>query len=340
MENKNKILIVSGILLVIVVIAVFFYFKSKNAPPSQTSVLNNNVSSTGNVANVPQINIPQIQTPVPVTNSGRSNAISYVDPTQPFATLLPRQQIPVRQKNPAVQTNVQQAPPQPAQAPNIDPSDITNPDYTQLSDSQFLAKYYPDYQQVIDGTTAADFAANAEDPVLINDNSPAAGAIGGVIPDNPNVNDNLFNISQNTDVNSDNTFIQDLSDTTSNFDLVHNNALFTDVLNTLDQNQIATLNQQAQDAINQMQKITVPANMLGLEKDYYAYYKEYQVYLSDLNTLVNTSNSKDTSQLSNQSGVLQNDVSDLSTTLGNINQDIEIARSIVGGNDLSTLNIQ
>lgn len=309
MQNKKLLIIIGAVVLVVVAgIFAFAFFKNKNSQngnlPAQQNSQGQNTTGTGTVT----------QTPPPAAQVGFN--ISQ-NPSQPYTSLKPRQglsdQVAVTPKPVLTQ-------PENQNPPTISSDDVTNPDYSNLSDTAFLNKYYPGATGVVSGASdPAIQQLNAQDPVLIDNPTPPTISV------NPNVSTSLFKVTPNTDPQSDLNFVTQLSNTTTKFDIVNNPNIFTDAVN--DPAKINSAKAQAQSQISAIEAIPVPQNMLGMSQDYVAYYQAFNQFLTDYQNSFTGNESE--AAVNHQAAVLQDDMTNLTSRLSQVNSDIITAQTLV-----------
>jgi|GEM_PF-5342582 len=236
----------------------------------------------------------------------------YQDPADPFSKILPRQgqadELALQPKpviNPPEQTQTA--------TPTISPNDITNPDYTNLSQSQFLAKYYPDASQVISGQSAA--SQDGGDPALISYGQPANNT--DTIPSDPTIDPTKFKTSPDNSVQALSDYMQNINTNVANLDLVNNVDPLQNILQNPDPNTITQQIQQTQGILNSIQNLSVPSSVIGMQQSVYGLYQNYSTFLNDLNKLSTAGPQTDADTLANQ---IKTDANAVMNSFGLVNQ--------------------
>jgi len=304
MQNK-KLLIIIGVAILLVAAGAFAFFllKNRNHQTAQNNNQQNSQASSGSGG-------------VGSTPPAVAGFHIFQDPGQPFTALLPRQG---NSSAVAIQPAPGPVPDQNQPAPTISSGDVSNPDYANLSGSDFLSKYYPNATQVITGQTPGDIAQQQQDPVLVDNSANTA-----TITDNPNVSSSLFKITNANDPQSQLNYVTQLSNATSKFDLVNSPQLLTDPIN--DPTKINSSKTQAQQVMTDIQNIPVPDSMVGLSKDYFSYYQAYINFMTDYQ---NSFNSASPAAVTRDEATLQKDMDTLTGRLTQVNQDIINARQLL-----------
>ena len=290
--------------------AVFaFYFLNKKSAP-QTATTTPVTTGTGGVggAGTVAITTPGFQI--------------HQDPNQPFATILPRQgnsnEVAILQ--PAASSA-------PAATPTISSSDISNPDYANLSTNQFMAKYYPDTQNVVSGANIANVPGT--DPALISHNSANSAPTNLNIPDNSAISSSKFTLSQDNSAQAISNYIQSLNNNVSQLDLLKNVSLITSVINNPNQAIINQQLQQTQSILSSLQKMPIPSNTVGMQKEVYLMYQDYSGFLNAMNQGAGPTNPNaqiDANILANQ---IKSDMTATLNDLDQVNQDQALLNSFI-----------
>ena len=333
MQNKRIILIVVlGLAAVIVAVLAFVLFSKNNQQSAQQTPSGTNTGTTGTTSGTGGVGVVQ---------QNKSTFSPHVDLTQPFATTLPRVDSPPAQ--PVTQSDQQTINQKVANGEIADANGMyvqkvsntgmtdsqqqTYNNYKNLDDNTFLAQNYPDAQNVVDNTTPQSVATSNQDPIIYQNN--VQSTTPSTIPLVPGIDPKLFKTTSGNDQAALDKYFNAVAGVLQILN-IQDPKLVSDVLQNLDQNTIFQYQQLDQQALAQLQTITVPNSMLGLQQSYYQAYQDYSQLLSDSIRAINAASNS--TQAADLTGVLQTDTSNFTDALSNLSTNIDTASAIVNAN--------
>ncbi len=324
--NRKTILIAAGVLILIVVVSVVLISSKKPATTTIDDGTNGSTSGNGGLTNV-----------TPGSANGGFTVVD--DPTQPFASISPRANEPIRStpsgtggtatnqfddynkavalgqipdKNGLYHQNVD---------PNYNPYKSAD---NALSSTDFLSKYYGSNtvastnngtdqfgQQVNSGSGALVVTPDDTSTVVVATNASLSGVISKVGTDNS--------------AQAINAYYASLTSATSSFDLVNDlQKHYLDMINVNTVQELAVMKGQVETIKANIAKLSVPSKLVGMSQHYYIMYDTYSTLLDYTAALVQGNDLTEEEQTQFDTAY-----SDLSNQMQNIMSDLIVMRNIL-----------